>query len=555
MDHAALVAGEAAPDRVEQPAVDLEDDLQVARQQRLEPRERPFFERLGQQRMVRVRERPLGEVPGLIPSEMRLVEQDPHELGDRHGRVRIVKLHGNLLGKRAPVGVGASESSNQVGQRAGDEKVLLHEAQPLPLGRGVVGIEHPSERFGLERLRHRADELTVAERLEIEVVGRGRRPQPERVDRLAAIAHHGPIERKADQRRRPADDGPQRSLPDLERAVELDLDPVVRTSDLPRVGATKPVVGLLVLPTVFDGLPEDPVLVPEPVSDRRELHRSHRVEKARGQTPEPTIAQPGVGFLFEQAEPIERRLLDRFAHEGTEQQVRDVIGQRATDQKLHREVVDALGVRALVGLLRADPSLRENVPDGARERLVALTRTGGGRIGNVVEEQVPLIERMGGTREIDRAASILLAQRRRRVRCGFCVRNHLFCAHRRAFSRCPRTWAGPMLSALGVWFQRRIAGSDRSCSCPTALRLAVPNRKYLPATGSRPSQRAANTRRKCPLEKSSTSPPMARTRRITRSARAPTSPGDSPPGQPSRNNCQSGRPAWMSALVRPSYVP
>jgi len=50
-DHAAVVAGEAAPDRIEQSAVDFEDDLEVARQQRLEPRERPPFERLGQQRM------------------------------------------------------------------------------------------------------------------------------------------------------------------------------------------------------------------------------------------------------------------------------------------------------------------------------------------------------------------------------------------------------------------------------------------------------------------------------------------------------------------------
>src|SRR6266508_3716548 len=84
---------------------------------------------------------------------------------------------------------------------------------------------------------------------------------------------------------------------------------------------------------------------------------------------------------------------------------------------------------------------------------------------------------------------------------------------------------------------------------------AVPSRKYLPAPGLSPSQRAANTRRKCPLEKSSTSPPIARTRRITRSARAPTWSGDSPSGQPSRNNCQSGRSARMSALVRPSYAP
>src|SRR5207245_100182 len=51
-----IFAGEAASHRIEQSAVDLQDDLQMARQQQLEPREGPFFESLGQQRVVRVRQ-------------------------------------------------------------------------------------------------------------------------------------------------------------------------------------------------------------------------------------------------------------------------------------------------------------------------------------------------------------------------------------------------------------------------------------------------------------------------------------------------------------------
>ena len=54
---ASLVAGEAAPDVIEQAPVDLVDDLQVARQHHLEPRQRPFLQRLGQQRVVGVGER------------------------------------------------------------------------------------------------------------------------------------------------------------------------------------------------------------------------------------------------------------------------------------------------------------------------------------------------------------------------------------------------------------------------------------------------------------------------------------------------------------------
>ena len=68
--HAALVAGKAGAHVVQQPAVDLVDDLQVPRQQHLEPGDRPFLQRLGQQRVVRVGQGPLGDVPGLVPAEL-----------------------------------------------------------------------------------------------------------------------------------------------------------------------------------------------------------------------------------------------------------------------------------------------------------------------------------------------------------------------------------------------------------------------------------------------------------------------------------------------------
>ena len=108
---------------------------------------------------------------------MRLVEQDPHQLGDGDGRVRIVELNCGPLGERAPLRIAAAESSDQIGQRARDEEVLLDEAQPLAASRGVVGIEHPGEGLGGERPRQRAHEVAVTEGLEIEVVGRDRRPE------------------------------------------------------------------------------------------------------------------------------------------------------------------------------------------------------------------------------------------------------------------------------------------------------------------------------------------------------------------------------------------
>ena len=128
-----LITGETRAHVVKEAAVDLVDDLEVPRQQHLEPGQRPLLERFGQQRVVRVRERALREIPGLVPSELRLVEEDPHQLRDRERRVRVVQLHRDFVGQRGPVVAGGAEAANRVGDRAGHQEVLLQEAQPLAL--------------------------------------------------------------------------------------------------------------------------------------------------------------------------------------------------------------------------------------------------------------------------------------------------------------------------------------------------------------------------------------------------------------------------------------
>ena len=110
------------------------------------------------------------------------------------------------------------------------------------MARRVVGIQDPRQRFGLERLGQRADEIAAAEFLKVEVVVCRRSPEAERIDGLAAVTHHGTIEGNADQTRWPADDRAQVTAAHFKRAVELDFHCLVRTHDLPWVRATEPVV-------------------------------------------------------------------------------------------------------------------------------------------------------------------------------------------------------------------------------------------------------------------------------------------------------------------------
>src|SRR6266404_3067812 len=111
----------------------------------------------------------------------------------------VVELDGNFLRKLIPILVGASETADEIAERTSDEEILLNEAQTLTHAGRIVRIENPSERFRRERLSDSANKIAMAEDLEVEEVGRGGCPEPERIDGLAAKANDWPIKRNTDQ--------------------------------------------------------------------------------------------------------------------------------------------------------------------------------------------------------------------------------------------------------------------------------------------------------------------------------------------------------------------
>ena len=204
--HTPLVAWEAKPNFIEQPTVDLVNDLQVTRKQSFKPRHRPFLQSLGQQGVIGVSKRLLRQVPGLIPSHVHVVQQDSHQFRDRHGRMRVIELNRGFLWKFFPIRVVALETAHQVGHGTCDQEILLQKAQALPLGRRVVGIQHAGQRFRLKSFAERAHEVSSAKLFKIEIIGRRRGPEPERVDRLSTIADDRTIKRDTDQARGPVGD-------------------------------------------------------------------------------------------------------------------------------------------------------------------------------------------------------------------------------------------------------------------------------------------------------------------------------------------------------------
>src|ERR1700738_661396 len=119
----------------------------------------------------------------------------------------------------------------------------------------------------------------------------------------------------------------------------------------------EPFVRLLLLPTVAEDLPEHAIFVSQAVTHCGQLHCRHRVEEAGRQAPESAVAQTGVGFLLEEPGPVESLLGGRLLHDRIELQIRPSDGERAANEELHREVVDAFWIHARICVLGVYPSL------------------------------------------------------------------------------------------------------------------------------------------------------------------------------------------------------
>ncbi len=168
--------------------VEQVDDLHVARQQPLQQRHRPALQRLRQQGVVGVAERAGGDLPGLIPFQRVVVDQQAHQLGDRDRRMGVVQLDRRLVGQRADVAVLADMAADQILQAGRGEEILLPQPQLLPGRRVVAGIQHLADGVGAAAIGQRADMVAAVERIQAQRVRRARRPQAQRIDVLAAPA-------------------------------------------------------------------------------------------------------------------------------------------------------------------------------------------------------------------------------------------------------------------------------------------------------------------------------------------------------------------------------
>ena len=132
--------------------------------------------------------------------------------------------------------------------------------------------------------------------------------------------------------------------------------------DLPRVAELEPFVRLFDLIAVDDALVEDPEVVAEPITDRRQVHRGHRIEEAGGEPAEPAIAESGVHLVIAELVPIQPLLRHGLAADVFHLEIDHIVAQQPADQELEREIVDALDVLLVMGLLGGHPAFDHPVP-------------------------------------------------------------------------------------------------------------------------------------------------------------------------------------------------
>ena len=135
-------------------------------------------------------------------------------------------------------------------------------------------------------------------------------------------------------------------------------------------------VGLLDLPAVDEGLPEDAVLVADAVADGRDPHGRQRVDEAGGEPAEAAVAQARLDLGVAQRVQVDPQtghgLLGDLGQAGRQQRV----VQLPAEQVLRRQVGDDLGLGLHLRAQRLQPAGHQLLADGAGQREVQVVDRG-----------------------------------------------------------------------------------------------------------------------------------------------------------------------------------
>ena len=190
--HPLFVAGELGAHVVQMAAVDLVDDLKMARQQRAEETERPLLQGFGQKRVIGVGEcvRASHSTPSSHSMACSSTSRRINSATAMAGWVSFIWMAKVAMQIGRAAGSASLLNVKNVLQGARDEEELLGQPQLLALDVFVIGIEDLGDVLGRDLVRDRTEEIARVEGPEVEGLDGLRRPQAHGVGGVGAVAEN-----------------------------------------------------------------------------------------------------------------------------------------------------------------------------------------------------------------------------------------------------------------------------------------------------------------------------------------------------------------------------
>ncbi len=197
-------------------------------------------------------------------------------------------------------------------QPGGNKKILLLQAQRLPLAAGVIRVEQPADRLQSVLVLDDAAVAAGSAAASFQIADhRLGAPEAQRVHGAVLIAHHRQIvgDRQHGLVIFVVKDQPVPGLLGPHPAPESDLNRFIGAPRLPDITAAKPVFGHLDLFTAGDNLLEKAVAVAYAAAVSGQAQGGQGIEKTGRQPAQTAVAQPCVGLLGEGCVKIQAQLI------------------------------------------------------------------------------------------------------------------------------------------------------------------------------------------------------------------------------------------------------
>ena len=117
---------------------------------------------------------------------------------------------------------------------------------------------------------------------------------------------------------------------------------------------------------------EHAILVADAVAVGRQRQGGQRVQEAGREPSQAAIAETSIPLRFAQVFELVAEFVHRLRRRVEKPEIHEAVSQGTPHQELQRQVVDALGIVGVIGLLGADPALDETVAHGEREAEIGL---------------------------------------------------------------------------------------------------------------------------------------------------------------------------------------